>query len=86
MGAAMFEAAQDDMLRSVRAELVRRLVALGHARGRNAELRAHLVFSEIADWLRTDGHGDVTLSAIGGTLGKNFRTNTVRRAEGNPKT
>lgn len=45
--------------------------------GADAAAGVYLVFTHTVRWLRSDGHGDVKLSAINHRLGSKIRVDTV---------
>jgi len=51
--------------------------ALEQEVGMNAKMRTYQVFAEVVRWLRQNGHGNVTLSAVNNLLGEKIRTETI---------
>jgi hypothetical protein len=67
-----------------RQQLADELERLGRERGRAAESAARLVMAEVVRWLRSEGHGEVRLSAVDHVLSLKFRVDTVIKARGGP--
>jgi hypothetical protein len=50
--------------------------------GPEIEARASSVLAGVAEWVRTEGHGEVTVSAVSHMLASKFRVNTVKSVRG----